>query len=275
MNIPIELLTMFVALSFAVGILGIILALKKIAGSPFIIMFAGILLFSQLAIITNIEGVSDDRIESIINNSTTHMNQPTSTVSIALRSGSVNFLGEEVVNDNSALNGDTINQITVRLDKDGNPTGDFYVGIWNSIQPATSTNYKFIVGQMKANHTDLTGATYTFTRNDTKTYVLQVNDAIGVFYNGGSVGNAINMHENATVSSFDGANSIRTAFTGSTMAWTDQTTRDIRGKIALLQTNLDVTYEKYPFNQNDAYVFFILFGALFILISVMAQVQKW
>lgn len=277
MDLPFNIWLVFVSISLLISLLGIYLGFKKIAGAPFITVIGGIFLFAVTVMTVNIEGVSPDNIETIIQNTTFHMKQDTGTVSsFPLRSGANSFWGERALNDNSILVGDRMNGITITIDKDGNPTSDFYVGVWNGVTPPTLSNANFIVGQMYANKTTLTQSSYTFVRNDTKVYTIKTGDVIGVFYTGGSVGNLINTYQNATVNSFDNSDSVRTRFDTTTQTWGDASSGlDVRLRVFLVETQLDIAYDKYPFNQNEIWAYMIFISAIIMLIGGVFQKQDW
>lgn len=276
MDIPFNILVMYLAFASMIGVLGIILGIKKIAGSPFIIMFAGIMIFALLAITNDVtgDGLTGVENQEIIQNTTVHMNQVTATISESLRAGANIMTGEEVANENSILAYDRINQVKVEIIKTGFPSGDFYVGVWNSIQPPTVSNAKFIIGQMKANYTGAQN-NYVFTRNDTKTYVLQPFDIVGVFYNGGDASNRIAIRYNATANSFDNSDSQKSTFSSATQVWTDSSTQDLKLRVALVENNAKITEEPYDFNNSDVWVFIIILGGFFFLIGISIQLQKW
>ena len=58
--LPFNIFIVFIALDATIGILGIVLAMKKIAGAPFVTLFAGILMFGLVAVTSSITvGYSD------------------------------------------------------------------------------------------------------------------------------------------------------------------------------------------------------------------------
>lgn len=54
MDIPFNILVLFLGIAFGIGLLGIAMGLKKIAGAPVITVFAGILIIGLLALTDNI-----------------------------------------------------------------------------------------------------------------------------------------------------------------------------------------------------------------------------
>jgi hypothetical protein len=167
-----------------------------------------------------------------------------------------------------------INQMTVRLGKTGLPSGDFYVGVWNGIQPPTLTNYRFLIGQMKANFTSSTTISdYTFTRNDTKTYFLQRGDTVGIFFNGGSSGNTIDVYHSSS-DLFDGGNSIRMTFSSATSVWTSDTLTDMAKRISLVQTNIEERSEPIDFNDGATKIYMVAIGVMFMVMGALQRMDK-
>lgn len=277
MDLPFNIWISFVSMCLIVSGIGLWLGVKRIAGAPAITIVGGILLFATTVMTSNIEGVSNDRQEFIFNNQTTFYNQQTSSTDLDMGSatGQNTMIGENIVNSGSLLYQKEINGMQIRIDKDGTPLGDLYVGVWGGVVNPSSTNYKFIIGQMKANATNLSVMDYTFIRNDTKTYRLNTDDVIGVFYNGGTAGNLINLHTNTTASSFDGSNTISTRFQVSTSTWIDSSTADIRARVFLSKDALDINYDTYAFNQNDLWAFMIFISLMIVLIGAVFQKQDW
>lgn len=280
--IPFEILITIFGVSFALPLLGYLFRTAFpmsvtffISGSMWLIIF---LTTDSIALGETVGNSTT----TIIPITTDHMNQPTGTTLITLRSGAVNVICERVANDNSALLNDKINQVTFRIDRAGNNLDkDIYFGVWDSNTVPTVSNARFIIGQFPANMTSASDALYTVTRNDTKTHMLKVNDCIGIFYNGGTVANNIAVSYNSTASSFDGTNSNQMTFTP--QAWSVGTV-DIRGKISLVEStafeDVEITTNEYELRNTQTLeptfvgLVFILLALSFMIIGLLVDV-KW
>ena len=59
-DIPFSMLALFISIDMSVGVIGLVLGMKGVNGSPLITVFAGILMFALIALTTNIDvGYSD------------------------------------------------------------------------------------------------------------------------------------------------------------------------------------------------------------------------
>lgn len=274
-DIPFNIFALYIGMATTIGIVGVVMASKKIDGAPFVTIFAGGMMFSLTVLVGNITmGESEDYITNDFLNNTSYMNQPTVSGTSALRSGSNIFFGEKVVNEQSLLNGGReMNTVQVRLSKTGSPTGNFIVGVYNGVVTPTASNYKYLVASVDSSSLTTSQTFYTY-YNRNATYILQPNDVVGVFYNGGSAGNEVNIASNATASSFDGVNSIRSLYTSS---WSDSTTADLTGKIGLIKIQIQELHpnDNYAFNMFDVWAFIIVMGAFWMLLGGMMQISKW
>jgi hypothetical protein len=245
---------------------------------------AGTFLISILLVTDGI--ILNDRIQTetieIVPVTTNHMNQNTQTVGQTLRNGLTRFVGEYIVNDNSALNMKEVNSITVRMDRaGGNVAGTILFGCWDGNPIPTSTNYRFLFGQLLANQTSGSDATYTITRNDTITYFMKVNDVCGVFFNDGDAGNNIIVYSNSTASSFDGSNSYRRHF-NPPVTWVDASNADMRMKLSLVKTaELDsIEYEdntmdfSFSGSNYQLKVIMIFVAVMFMVGGALTEVRK-
>lgn len=129
-DLPFELFIAFASITFILGIIGIILGLRKIAGAPFIIIFAGSMLFVSTVMTDNlIMGYTEER--SILTSTlfqdgaTTnivHMNVTTGDnvgYDTGIPASNAIFRGEEL-GGSSSLIGDTFNNVRMTLGKTGN-----------------------------------------------------------------------------------------------------------------------------------------------------------
>lgn len=269
---PFLILITYLGFATIIFFVGLILGIRRISGAPFMCIFSGVLIFGMLAITDDIsgEGLTGNQTQSVnvvINN---HMNEQTGTSIVLLRSGSQIFVGEEVANFNSVLYGKEVNYAQFRFSKNGAPTGFMYCGVWNTIATPTSTNYKFLISQIDVSGLSTSEFDISFLRNDTKTYILDVNEAVGCFYNGGSAGNEVEIIVD-TANPFDSSNSQRTSYISS---WSDFT-HDLRGKISFVTHEANEKHEPYDFNQLDMYVYLTLMSGFYILVGIMFQVKDW
>lgn len=297
-DITYPVLIMYLGFASMIGLLGIILGLKKIDGSPFITTIAGFMIFMLLVLVENIEiGYTDER--SILVSTiyiqgeegsqftTVHMNQTTGTQQNTLRAGLRLFAGEDT-RTSSSLIGDTINSADFYFLRSGSPTGTMYCGVWDNSAIPTNANYLYLLATKDVSTIATSETKYTFTNTDND-YTITSNDAIGCFYEGGSSGNDIKMYYH-NLDVFDSTNSAFTYYSVQLNpdAWADENTSDIKGAIYhTVDTQATDTQEinshdtvgntpiEEPFNQNDIWVFTILLAMLFMFIGVMLQFAKW
>lgn len=269
METPIFLFLAFVSFTFIFVVISLVrklpvgLAMAGLFMLPFVVMTDDIRLGEP-----QYSSIPDSSTQFIITNTTNHMNQNTFVIESELFAGSTTFIGQRVDNDNSLLTMKRVNQVILFLDKDGVPSGDVFIGIWNRVNNPSATNYEFLLGQKPALEVSATGATYTFTRNDTKTYLLSPLDVIGIFFNGGSGGNSIGVRSNNTASSFDGANSYCSSFTSPT--WTDTTTCDRTMKISLVETGLSINNDnEFTLIDDGLFKFTAFVKVIFALFATM------
>lgn len=278
-DISFYMLVLFVASAFAVGIFGTV---RKI---PLFAVVAGICILSMFVAVDAVvlpDVPITNSTDTIVKNTFDYMNQPTSNALLTLRNAQPIFAGQEVGNDNSLLNMREINQLTFRIDRTGgNVPGKLYAGVWETQSIPSLSTSKFIIGEIMANGTSGSEATYTLTRNDTKTYFLKVNEAVGILFDNGDAGNNMAVAVNTTASSFDGANTYRTVFSEATNSWTDTVGHDFRFTVSLVKTDLSTTNELINDGKEDIgfttnkgaqiKLFFLIFGISFMFIGAIEQ----
>lgn len=278
-EIPFTILITFVIISFFMIVFG--LFTRRMFGvyymGTIIIVLTGVIWITMFAEIDTVSGIDSNfnTTTSSIPVTTDYMKQTTSNALLTLRNTQPIFAGQEIGNDNSLLNMKEINSLTFRLDRaGGNVVGKLYAGIWETQSIPSLSSSKFIIGEMLANGTSGTDATYTLTRNDTKTHILKVNEAIGIFFDSGDVANNIAIALNTTASSFDGANTYRTVFSEATNSWTDTTTHDFRFTVSLIKTQIAElnNSDKYDFN-SVVKIYLVFFGVIIILTGGMYQLN--
>jgi hypothetical protein len=111
----------------------------------------------------------------------------------------------EYVASSSQLVGDSIDSITMRLQRVGSPTGTAQVGVFDSGQ-----NVKKLFGTVNAAGLAASYQDYEFKLAAGDSYTIRAGDRIGIRYTGGSSSNAINVATDTDAADpFDGASSYR------------------------------------------------------------------
>jgi hypothetical protein len=139
-----------------------------------------------------------------------HMTDTTQTI------GSLTYAGRQInaeyVTPSSQLVGDSIDSITLRLQRIGSPPGTFQVGVFNSDLTAKKSF------EVRSTSTLSTSSyqDYEFRLPDNELYTIQAGDRIGIKYNGGDASNAIGvMNDRDPADPFDGSKSYRARFESS------------------------------------------------------------
>jgi len=261
MDLPIEIFLSFIGFSIVMGIVGI---WRKV---PFLMFIAGGMICFWAVTTDNIAmgETVESSVNTILPTQIDYMNVITGTGFTKLSAGGVNniFVGEDVVNSNSMLSGKRIDQVCISLSKTGSPTGTANIAVYDSVATPTSTNYVFLISTKDVTTFTTTQTTYCFT--GAGTHLLTANQAVGVFYNGGSAGNEVNIYTNITGDQFDGTNSVRTQYVAS---WSDTTNRDIRGSISLntIEEQIENTISDnlFPFTEYPKILFGLMGSMLMI-----------
>lgn len=257
MNIPNDIFITFVVLAFAIGGMGLWLGVKRIAGAPFICVFAGIILFSQIAFIEDIQYFGDTE-DSIIS----HYDVSTRSFERSIVNNTALIIAEDVDASNGALIGDTINCMEIMIRKTGSPNISHPVlfGVYDS-----SGILKKQFGSM--NVTNITTSSTFYKHCISDTYTITINDRIGVKHRGSSAGNQIIVNLDA-LNPFDGTITTHDEFNEATITWTSFTANDLTMKLYLEQ---EVPINSYPLNDNDTWAFFMLFGLFFVMMGALIQ----
>ena len=155
----------------------------------------------------------------------TPMNGKTATFGLSVYSG--RQIQAEYINSNSTLVNETINSITVTL-KQANPsTGPVYVGVFN---PDLSIKRLFGTIDASTIKTSYTSYTVTMSGVETRPYVIQKGDYIGVKYDGASPNQlAIMMDQSGT---FDGGDSYLSYYD---IKWRPYLKQDLTMTLSLIQ----------------------------------------
>ena len=155
----------------------------------------------------------------------TPMNDKTATFGLSVYSG--RQIQAEYINSNSTLVNETINSITVTL-KQANPsTGPVYVGVFN---PDLSIKRLFGTIDASTIKTSYTSYTVTMSGVETRPYVIQKGDYIGIKYDGASPNQlAIMMDQSGT---FDGGDSYLSYYD---IKWRPYLKQDLTMTLSLIQ----------------------------------------
>lgn len=279
-DVPFNMLIFLVGFAVLIGIIGIILGLRKMAGSPFLTVFAGIIIFGQLVMIDDvIQGYSTNPVSNTVYH---YDQQDTSGVSdICGAAGCAVVKGELVTNTASMLYNDVIDCVDVTLRKSGSPPIStlITVGIYDRAQAVSNPIIKTI-GTM--NVTNISGTTsdwYTFCLSLGDTYQLQDNDVVAVRYPAGNSTNAVRVQ----VSSEDRFDSTNTQFTQQAVTgntWTNTGTSDMVMKIYLRGSGVTTTEQTFKLNLTsttapELTAFLLILAMLFMFIGVIIQLNKW
>jgi hypothetical protein len=150
--------------------------------------------------------------------SSIHMSDTSSPSGRSTYSG--RSLHAEYVTPSSQLVGDNIDSITLRLKKNGSPTGTAEIGVFN-----TDRTVKQLFATKDVSTLTTSYAEYTFSLPSGQTYQIQSGDRIGIKYTGGdSTVNISTTIDDSAVDPFDGANSYHTYYTTS---WNSATSLDL------------------------------------------------
>lgn len=292
MDIHITILYLFVGLAVTIGMIGIVMGIKKIAGAPFITVVAGLLLVILIIFIEDVTvGYNDRQIERVTieafeageDITIVRASQTSSNLATQMYNGiSTNIINAQLVDTvDSALVGLNIDTIEVRLAKVGSPTGLLYVCIFDNTGACIEA---FGTKDSATLTTTMTSYNFTKTGDD---YTIAVGDYIGVKYdNGSSVNHVTTNINNGDV--YDSIDSFLTQFADApTTAWGEATGFDFRFRLLDTDTTIQgdeiqtYTYDNSnepitePFNQNDSWVFTILLAMMFMFIGIMLQYQTW
>jgi peptidoglycan/xylan/chitin deacetylase (PgdA/CDA1 family) len=137
-----------------------------------------------------------------------HMEDTTASYGLSTHSG--RQIHAEFVSANSALVGDSIDSITLRLRKAGAPTGTAQIGVFNQ---DLSVKKLFGVQDAASLHPS-TYADFTYSLANDELYTIQVGDRIGIKFTGGNGANSIAvMIDVNSADPFDGTNSYHQYYT--------------------------------------------------------------
>lgn len=263
MDVPISILYLYIGMAMTIGILGIMLGIKRVAGAPFITIFAGIMIFGLIAIIENIEvGYSED-----VNYTLEYpMNVTTGGTTITF-SSTITAISERPINTNSLLLDRAISCIYINMFKTGSPTGLATIGILgdnNQITKSFGTiDVTTLLTTSKQRGVCLPNHDY---------WIISLYDRVGISYSGSTGTDFISVNIDTT-NSFDGTNSARSHLTSGT--WSDTLTQDVRMILTYDKAEIIAEPILNPFNQEDIWVFSSVLSFFFTYMGVMLHIQSW
>jgi len=262
-NVPFVILAMYTAVALFIGTLGIALSFKKMAGSPFIVIFSAIMFWGAIALVNNIDVSYVDDVQY----SVTHpMNVTTSDSSVAF-STTITGLAERPINVNSLLVNAKISCIEVNMIRTGSPTDNVMIGILDNDNRMVK-----LFGNITASSINTGTRSYQVCLGNHDYWILAYNDYVGAKHTGSVGANNIAISMN-TANPFDGTNSARATYTSG--SWSDTTATDLRMKLTSDNANVYGKAVPYDLNDNDFYVFFIMLGGFFMFIGVIIQMRDW
>lgn len=267
MDIPNDIFITFVVLAFAIGGMGLWLGVKRIAGAPFICVFAGIILFSQIAFIEDIQYFGVDGNDGI----TEVWNQQLLTGQNTIHNGTGNVVirAEHLTTSSSQLFGKTVNCMTLSIGKTGSPQISFPVilGVFSTTVSNSIAETKYEFGRV--NVTNLTVDKMPFKRCNLVTdYTLITGDRVGLMYRDGDASNFITINENSQ-NPFDGTITVVSSFNDATNTWSNANSNDIAQITLTLEKSS--TPDAYRLSDNDTWAFFMLFGLFFVMMGALIQ----
>lgn len=263
MDIPYNIFVLYIVMSMTIGILGIFLGLRKIAGSPFITIFSAIMIWGAIAIIDN---VAVDYAESIDYTLIYPMNVTTGSASTTYGT-TVTGAGERPANTDSLLYNKPISCISVDLSRTGSAIGTATIGILDDDNMVVKS-----FGTIDSSTVSTSRHTYKFCLSNHDYYTIGLYDRIGMKYTTGIASNTLNIFSDAT-NVFDSTNSVRTTFTSG--VWSDATASDMRIVLIFDDANISGEPINYDLNDNDIWVFLITLGGFFMWMGVMLQIKDW
>ena len=263
LDIPINVLYLFMATTVSIFLIGMVMFFKKIEGAPFISLIPAIVMFALLVLIDNIEV---DYVETISYAVSHPMNVTTSDSSSAF-STTLTAHSEHAANVNSALVGKVINCIEVNMFRTNNPTDNVMIGIGDN-----DARMVKLFGNITASSINTASRSYQVCLNNHDYWILAYNDYIMVKHTGSSGTDTISVNFN-TANPFDDVNSVRAHFTNG--VWTDIASQDLRMKLTTEDVNIVGSPVKYPFNQYDIYPFMVFLSVIFVFLAVVFQLRDW
>jgi hypothetical protein len=142
------------------------------------------------------------------------------TASSGLSTYSSRPINAEYVSATSQLIGDKIDTITIKLNKNGSPTGTIEIGIFNS-----DLSIKQLFSSLDAASISTAFTDYSVSLPGGQKYQIQTGDLIGIKFIGGNNKNEISiMRDTDSNDPFDGPNSFHTYYQGK---WKDNPTNDL------------------------------------------------
>lgn len=273
MDIPFVIFALYTVVALTIGIIGIIMGIKKIDGAPFITVIAGFMFLIQVILLENIildyqptESMTEIQI------AVEHYNVNASSSQTAI-GGTTIVLGEFVSSTSSLLYLDTIDCITVTMNEALGQTaiGTITIGVFFNDTSTLKKEFGTLDSTLLLNNIR---QSFTFCLPIGETYQIQELDNIGVMFNDLTSGIAeVNVFSDGNL--FDGTTTYRRGITDT--GFSDSTTTDLTAIMYLRGFEIETTTLEpinFAFNTYDTWVFVILLGLIFMFIGVMLQYQK-
>lgn len=267
-DIPFNLLVLFIGMSMTIGLLGIYLGLRKIAGAPFLTVFAGIMMFAIFVMTNNVSIGHTEAIEYTV----THpMNVTTSTTSEAF-SSTITAQAERPINVLSVLVNKQISCIEINMLRTGSPTDNVMIGIGDN-----DARMIKLFGNITASTINTGTRSYQVCLPNHDYWTLAYNDYIMIKHTGSAPSNFISISSDAG-NPFDSNNSGKSKYTSGT--WSDTAGHDLRMKLTSDNANIIDNPINYQFGLTSSpapelTAYLIVFAVLFVFLGVMIQIQKW
>jgi len=189
-----------------------------------VIMLTAILFFSLLAEVVGPSGANTAMAAAPI----IHMQDTTSSSGQSIFSGRP--IHAEFVSPSSVLVGKQIDTIVVKLKKDGSPTGNAEIGVFNSDLSVKKLFATKDVSTLTSSHVN-----YEFTLSGASPYTIVAGDRIGVKYSSANGSDKISvMRDTDSADPFDGTNSYHTYYSTS---WSNFLSNDLTMTLKLVNNN--------------------------------------
>lgn len=267
MQLPFEVLVLYIGIVTVVFLVGVIMGIRKIAGAPFFCVVSGIMLFGIFAVPNTTLQVPSNLYNETINYSNSFPMNVTTSASTVTFSTTTTGLAERPVNVLSQLANKKINCIEVNLLKTGSPTDNVMIGILDNDNRMIK-----LFGNITASSLNTISRSYQVCLSSHDYWIIAYNDYVGVKHTTSSGGNTVSVSTDAT-NPFDGTNSVRATYTSG--AWSDTAGTDLRMKLTSEELQIVKTPRPYTLQDNDEWVFLIVLSIFYIMIGVILQIQKW
>lgn len=264
MDLPFNILLLYMGFATVIFLVGLVMGIKRITGSPFVCVFAGLMIFASIVMVENVEV---DYVEALDYTLSYPMNVTTGTGNLGFSTANL-VIAERPASSTSALLNKPITCIQLAMSKGGSPTGDVIFGIFDN---DGKTIKQF--GTITASTINTSQRNYIVCLPNHDYWTISMYDHIGAKHLTSDAVNFVRIHLDTTANTFDGTNSVRTTYITNT--WTDSTTQDLR--MVLIHDDVNVKGEPvdYAFNQENVFPFTIVLTVFYIFTGVIIQMQQW